>query len=133
MSASFQERLTVLNTVRWFLSRIMRASINTAGKVLYEGVEIQDVLILSEGTAESEGLLLIDKNFIAYLTSNAQDVKVLIEKIVALIDELSSALSTIDIKPVGGTGSAPAPGAASNIAQIAVLKAELDLLKGALK
>lgn len=111
----------------------MRASINTAGKVLYEGVEIQDVLILSEGTAESEGLLLIDKNFIAYLTSNAQDVKVLIEKIVALIDELSSALSTIDIKPVGGTGSAPAPGAASNIAQIAVLKAELDLLKGALK
>lgn len=115
------------------MSRFLRATIDASGKVLYQGVEIKDVLILSEGKGESEGLLLIDKDFIAYLTSNAQDTKVLIEKILGLIEQLAQALDLIDNKPAPAATVSPIPVATANIAQINLIKGELDLLKDSLK
>lgn len=115
------------------MSRLLRASINASGEVIYKDMPVQDVLILSEGKAESEGLLLIDKDFIAYLTSNAQDTKLLIEKILDLITELASALDLIDQKPSTTTPGPPAPLATANVAQINVIKTQLDQLKESLK
>lgn len=98
-----------------------------------ENIEVPEATILSEGVAPSEGVLILQNGSKWYLCSNATDIKDLLEQIVTALTNISSALSTIDAKPVGGSGSAPAPAVASNVSAITSAKNTLDTLKDNLK
>lgn len=103
------------------------------GQVKVGTLSITGVTILSEGVGSSVGLLIIDGSESYYVAKTSPDLDTTLAKISSALDNIATALSTIDAKPVGGTGSAPAPGAASQISQIQSLKTEIDTLKGDLR
>jgi len=115
------------------MSRVLEANIDDTGKVFVDGVEVTGVEILNAGKQASEGVLFITNGRVIYMATNTTDLVTTLDKLSLAITELTTALTVIDAKPVNGTGSAPAPGAAGNIANLTAIKAELDLLKGALK
>lgn len=94
---------------------------------------VTGVTILSEGVSSSSGYLIIDQDRKYYVSKTSPDLKSTIEAIASALGQIATALTTIDAKPVGGSGSAPAPGAAANITQITALQTQLTTLKDALK
>lgn len=104
-----------------------------ASVVSIGGVPVPGATILSEGVGSSSGVAYIDADKVYYVAKTTPDVKTLLEKVVAAITELTTALTAIDAKPVGGTGSAPAPGAAANIANLTAISVQLNTLKAAMK
>lgn len=115
------------------MSKVLLATCDASGKVTADGVQVDVAQVMSEGKQASEGTLFLDKDKGYYLPSSATDIKTTLEKVALALEQIAGALQAIDVKPTGGTGSAPSPAAASQIAQINSLKAELDTLKGALK
>lgn len=115
------------------MSKTLKAECDGSEKVFYGDTEVISCEILSEGKQKSDGILVIDKGKTYYLTSSATDIKTTLEKISSALTEIATALTTIDAKPVGGTGSAPAPAVGGNVATLNTLKSEIDQLKGALK
>jgi hypothetical protein len=103
------------------------------GVVSVGSLPVPGTKILSEGVGPSDGLVVIDNEECTYVPKTSGDLKTTLDKITQALGQVISALTTIDAKPVGGTGSAPAPGAATNIAQLTSLQAELSALKGMLK
>lgn len=101
--------------------------------VTISGVPVPGATILSEGVGSSSGVAYIDGDKVYYVAKTTPDVKTLLEKVVASITELTTALTAIDAKPVGGAGSAPAPGAAANIANLTAISVQLNTLKAAMK
>lgn len=114
------------------MSKVLRATCE-GGTVTALETEVESARILSEGVGASEGILVLDEERADYLASNASDIKKLLTAIVSALGEVSSALSSIDAKPTGGSGSAPAPAAGGNVSAIDALKDELDELKDNLK
>lgn len=112
--------------------RVLSASC-VIGQVTCGAALVPDVTILSEGVASSEGYLIIDQDRMFYVAKTTPDLATTLDKISTALGQIASALTTIDAKPVGGSGSAPAPGAAANISQITSLQAELVTLMEALK
>jgi hypothetical protein len=92
-----------------------------------------DAEILSEGVASSSGVVVLEDDQATYIAKTSPDLKTTLEKIASALGQLVTALTAIDAKPVGGSGSAPAPGAAANIAALTVLQTEVNALKAALK
>ena len=93
--------------------------------VTCEGVPVPAADILSEGIAQSDGLLFLDEDKAKYVTSSAQDLKQTIEDLISILGDVASALSSIDgvgslITTCGaGPGSATwVPVATSSIAAI---------------
>lgn len=115
------------------MSKVLEASCDASGVVTCEGFTIEDVVILSEGKQASTGVLIVDGLNSYYITSNASDLITTLDKISLSLTQIASALTAIDAKPTGGTGSAPSPVAGSNVTQINTIKSEVDALKGALK
>lgn len=103
------------------------------GVVTAGGVPVAAADILSQGVQASVGVLLLEEDTAKYLTSNATDIKTTLEKIIALLTDLTAALTLIDAKPTGGAGSAVTPVAAANIVNLTALSAQLAILKEALK
>lgn len=113
------------------MSKVFQASFD-GSKVLYSGYEVPNCEVVSEGKGASNGLLFISEGRVFYVASSALDIKSTLEKLSSVLTEVVASLTTLDNKPVGGTGSAPAPALATNIANINALKSEIDILKGGL-
>lgn len=115
------------------MSRILEASCDAAGVVTCEGFQISEVTILSEGNQASTGVLIIDGLNTYYITSNATDLVSTLDNLSLALTQIASALTAIDAKPTGGTGSASTPVASTNVTQINTIKSQVDTLKGVLK
>lgn len=114
------------------MSKILAATCQD-GVVSVGSLPVEGTTILSEGVAPSSGVLLLQGANKTYIPKTTPDLKSTLETIASALGDIASALSTIDAKPVGGSGSAPAPGAAGNIAAITTAQAELEELMEALK
>ncbi len=66
-----------------------------AGVVTAEGVPVPAAEVLSEGVAQSSGVLLIEGDKAKYLVSNASDIKDLLTQINAALDTVAGAISTV--------------------------------------
>ncbi len=97
------------------------------GVVSVAGVIVPTADILSQGVKDSDGVLMIDQDNAKYITSNATDIKDLIEGIVSIVEkmvEIATSLDAVTVTP--GT-------AAANIALLTAMKTELDATKDNLK
>lgn len=103
------------------------------GVVKVSDLPIPEVNVMSEGVAASEGVLFIERDELYYLAKITPDLKTAIDKIASALSQIATALTTLDAKPVGGTGSAPAPAVAAAITQISSIQSELTVLKGNLR
>jgi hypothetical protein len=111
-----------------------------AGVVTSEGVSVPAADVLSEGVAQSSGILFLDEDKAKYVTSSAQDLKTTIEDLIDILGDVASALSSIDgvgslITTCGaGPGSATwVPVATASIAAINTGIGQLTTLKENLK
>lgn len=121
------------------MSKILIGSCTAQGKVFSEGFELPEAQVLSEGKQASQGLVLIDKDLVQYLTSSATDIKSTLQKISSALQQIADGISALDsatVKSVAGAGvtflRVPAA-ASSQVSQINSIKAEIDQLKDALK
>jgi hypothetical protein len=105
------------------LARIFDASC-AAGIVTVEGKPVVPVTILSEGVKPSTGVALLQGNKLSYLTSNASDIKDLIQNMSAILDQIVLALTGIDaVTTVPGSNAAA-------IALVTTLKTTLLTAQG---
>jgi hypothetical protein len=128
------------------MSKMIEATCDAQGKVTALGVVVEGAIVTSEGKQASSGILIIDGLVAYYVASSATDIKTTIEKIVAVIDDLTASLNQLVtvITSVGagmtGPTTAPPPTLATDLAQITAkvttlnaTKTALNNLKGALK
>lgn len=128
------------------MSKILDATCDATGKVFFEGVEVPEAEVLSEGNQASAGVLFLDEHRKKYLPSSATDIKTTIEKLSTSLDNITQALTTISTAltsiGAGMTGPTTAPPGTlptdvativSKVELVTAVKAELDLLKDALK
>lgn len=126
--------------------RMIEATCDAEGKVTALGVVVDVAAVISEGKQASSGILFLDGELAFYVASSATDVKTTIEKIVAVIDDLTASLNQIVtvITSVGagmtGPTTAPPPTLATDLAVLTgkvttlnATKTALNELKGALK
>ena len=107
------------------MSKILDAECEN-GIVQVEGYEVT-ATILSEGVKASTGKALVEGDEVAYITSNATDIKDLIIKIGEALDKTIAALN------VCNSGLTSAGAATAAIAELSAVKAELVLQKDNLK
>lgn len=115
------------------MSKVLDATCAPGKIVSSEGFQVPSATVFSEGMQNSSGALILDKEKAWYFTSNASDIKTTLDKISLSLTQIATALTALDAKPTGGAGSAVTPVTVASVAQINVLKSEIDLLKGALK
>jgi hypothetical protein len=118
------------------MSKMLEATC-VSGVVTAGGVPVPAADILSEGVGSSEGILLLDQDQAKYLAKTSPDLKTTLDKLVTILGQLTSALTSIDNKVLiyaAGPGTtAPTPTATSNIAAITTIQTELSALKESLK
>jgi hypothetical protein len=108
------------------MSRVFQATCEN-GIVKIGNFVIQDAVILSLGNAPSStGVLIIEGGVSYFSASSAPDIKALIESMVAIIDKVILIATGLD-----AVTTTPASQAA-NIAELTVLKTELNLTKDTL-
>ena len=115
------------------MSRILEARCDASGKVFVNDHEVSDAVLTSDGAQDSTGILLVDGDLVRYIPSSVSDLTTTIEKTAAALGQIAAALTTLDAKPVGGSGSAPAPAVSGQVTNIQTAQTELESLKGALK
>lgn len=103
------------------------ATCSAAGVVTADGVTVAAAEVLSEGTKASSGVLLMRGDEFRYVTSNASDIKDLIEALVEIVDKIVTITTAID-----AASNSPG-GQTSNIALLTALKVQLDQSKETLK
>lgn len=109
------------------MSKVLNATCNASGVVTAEGQEVPAAVVLSEGKQDSTGVLILEEEKANYLTSNASDIKALIESLVDIINQIATIATGLDAV----TNS---PGAqAAAIATLQTMKTELNLTKDLLK
>lgn len=126
------------------MSKIMEAVVQ-GGAVKVGSLSVPGAVILSEGDADSQGILILESGEKFYITKITPDLKTTIEKTADLIEDLNSALTEIAtaltaIAAVPSGWVTPPPTVAANVTQILAKVAELtatrtalNTLKGALK
>ncbi len=77
------------------MSKMIEASC-IGGIVTADEVSIPAAVIMSEGVAASEGILILDEERAKYITSSAQDLKTTIEDLITILGDVKNALSSID-------------------------------------
>lgn len=109
------------------------------GEVKIGAVVLENVIFVSQGEGDSEGIVLIDEEKIYYIPVANTDLKTTLEKVVDALTAAATALTqaatgmgAIDVKPTGGTGSASTPAAASNISAINTQVTNINTAKNAL-
>jgi len=115
------------------MSRILEARCDASGKVFVNDHEVTDAVLTTDGAQASTGILVVDGALAVYLTSSVSDLTTTIEKTASALGQIAAALTTLDAKPVGGSGSAPAPAVSGQVTNIQTAQTELESLKGALK
>jgi hypothetical protein len=81
------------------------------------GSPVVEAAVLSQGTASSTGVMLLDEDNAVYLTSNASDIATVIDKLISSLNTIVTQVSTV----VPGIGAALAP----TIAELTLLKVTL--------
>lgn len=138
------------------MSKVLEASC-IGGVVSVQGVPVPGVILLSEGVANSDGILIVDEGKAYYLTNIGNDLDTALGKVIEALEKIGAALEkTVDsltaidtaqyIIAVSGGSGAPAVGtpsppvAAGDIsgitsaaAELEAVKAELEALKGNLQ
>ncbi len=120
------------------MSKMLEASC-VAGVVTAGGFPVPAADILSEGVGSSTGVLILDEDEAKYIAKTSPDLKTTLTKLISILTDLTTALTSIDTKVLvttcgAGPGSTIAlPLAASNIASITATQAELSVLKEMLK
>lgn len=120
------------------MSKLIEADC-VAGVVTADGVPVPSADILSEGVGSSDGVLFLDEDLAFYIPKGSPDLKTALTKLIALVSQLTTALTAIDSKvmvttcPAGSGTAGPTPMAAASIAQITSIQAELSALKEMLK
>lgn len=109
------------------MSKVLDAMCNAAGVVTAEGQTVPVATVLSEGKKASSGVLLMQGEKAAYVTSNASDIKDLISSLVEIINQVAVIATGLDAVTVSPGSQAAA------ITQLQVLKTQLDLTKEQLK
>lgn len=112
------------------MSRVLEGSCN-ASVVTVDG-QVVEASILSKGLGESSGVAIIDKDKVYYLTSNADDLDLTIEKLNSSLTKLISIITAIGAGMTGPT-TAPPGTLAADLAEITAIVTELTTLKGSLK
>ncbi len=107
------------------MSRFLHATCND-DKVMCEGVEIKSAIILSEGNGNSSGLLMIQDDKAYYFPSNALDLKMLIEKIVAVLTTIKTGLNNIDTNGYIISSSPDTPGGPKAAGEISGIQSAID-------
>lgn len=112
------------------MSKVLEAS--CIGEVVTcEGVPVPNAEILSEGEGASSGFLVIDGDKAYYVAKTSPNLKTTLEKLISVLSNLTTALTTLDGKPTGTL--APAPAIAVQIASLVTIQTELTTLKETLK
>lgn len=114
------------------MAKILPAEATAAGVVSAMGFVLENVLILGEGKQASTGILLMDGADLSYIPLISGDIKTTIEKVIAALGPIASALQAIGTGMTGST-TAPPPTLGTLVGQINTAKAELETLKEALK
>lgn len=94
------------------------------GQVIAEGLPVQNCEIVGEGGA-SEGWLVLGEGDAVYLPKTSPDLKETLSLIINLIDKISSG-----ILPENAGGAITA---STFTADLALIKSQVETLKGALK
>lgn len=113
------------------MSKVLPAEC-TANVVTVEGVPIPSAVVLSEGIAPSEGVLILDRGNAWYVASNATDLKTGLEKVSSVLNTIATTLTSIGAGMTGPT-TAPPPTLPANVTAITVKATELQALSGNLK
>jgi len=116
--------------MRFHLSKILPANCESE-EVTIEGQQVE-ASILSEGIGASNGVALIDKEQVTYITSNATDIKTTLEKLTESLDKAVLIFTSIGAGMTGPT-TAPPPTLAVDLAEITAISTELKALKDELK
>lgn len=124
----------------------MLAATCVAGVVTAGGVPVTVADVLSEGIGSSEGILFLDEYEAKYVAKTSPDLKSTLNHISSELGTISGTLNTIAsaLTAIGagmaGPATAPPPTLPTSVASIATdvasliaLKAQVDLLKEALK
>lgn len=106
------------------------------GVVTIDGVAVEGVIILSEGLGSSSGVAYIDADEIYYVAKTSPDLDTTLEKLIAALEKIATALSSLDnagflISADAGVSSPPL--ATADISAINVAKSQLEALKEVLK
>lgn len=114
------------------MSKLLEATCSPAGIVTADGVPVEGAVILSQGKAQSSGILLIDGEKLWYLTSSASDLKTTIEKVASALNQAATGLNSAG-GALNGLAGGSGAGAIAAAAAITPIVAELNALKEALK
>lgn len=111
------------------MSKIMEAVVQ-GGVVKVGSLSVPGAVILSEGDADSQGLLILEGGEKFYITKITPDLKTTIEKTADLIEDLNAALTEIataltTIAAVPSGWVTPPATVAANVTQILAKVAEL--------
>lgn len=101
-------------------------------KVTVEGVEIEGAQILTQGKAQSTGILIVDDDRIYYVSTNTTDLKTTLEKLASAMTKVTETLTAIGTGMTGPT-TAPPGVLPTNVANINATVGELTTLKDNLK
>jgi hypothetical protein len=112
------------------LSKTLAASCS-ASVVTIDGKPVNAV-ILSKGLGESEGVGVLDEDKVYYITSSAEDLEVVIDKLNSALNQLVTVITAIGAGMTGPT-TAPPGTLATDLAVLTTLVSELTALKGSLK
>lgn len=109
------------------MSKILKASCKT-GAVKWEGSTVE-AEILSDGTGESEGILILEKDKAFYIPSSAKDIETTLDKLIGALTKITETLTAIGGGMTGPT-TAPPPTLPADVAEINIIISELETLKG---
>ena len=112
------------------MSRILDARC-TAQIVTVEGLPVE-AIVLTQGMGSSEGVALIDKEKVVYLTSNSDDIKETLVKVKTAILKIGELLTAIGAGMTGPT-TAPPPMLPTGVAELTMIASELTILSEQLK
>ncbi len=102
------------------------------GVVSVGELEVPSPVILSEGIAASSGVVVLDEGEAPiYIAKTSPDLKTTLQQIVTALENVATALTALDAKPIGTLP--PAPSSSSAIAAITTAKSTLNTLAGNLK
>jgi hypothetical protein len=113
------------------LAKVLEATCED-GIVTLEGQEIEVDLLLSEGVAPSQGVLIIDGNKTYYVARTSPDLKSSLETLTEAINSIADVLTAIGAGMTGPT-TAPPGTLAADVTAIQALATELEDLGESLK
>lgn len=114
------------------MSNIRDATCSAAGVVTADGVPVDGVTLFGAGKAASSGILVMQEGQLYYIPISFSDLKTTLEKLSAAVGQIASTLTSIGAGMTGPT-TAPPPTLVADVATLNSIKAEVDLLKEALK